>query len=344
MKETTNKSEPKSGSVLQTLTKKHPGNLLIVIGTGVSASALPGIRALTSWRSCIEEMIAVAEQIEVLHPMDASELRNNLRENQDLMVVAHDLVRKMSPRSDDSKPSFYHDCLPEIFEDLDVHIQNPTALESILSLMERGAIVLTTNYDNLLEVYGQNQGKPMESLDLKDKAKVLQWARGLNKYGVLHIHGLYTKPCVMALDPFEYKYLTQDLELMGTLENLYSTKCFLFLGCGDILKDYVFQELFLRNVYNKVNLEHFMLVIKENEDHFFKLQADMLLYGIKLITYGDTFKKFPEYVKCLSSELCNQKSLYAENSGKMSAAPSKPTSDTTLKRKLDEPETAKKAK
>lgn len=45
-------------------------------------------------------------------------------------------------------------------------------LQSILRLMERGTMVLTTNYDNLLEIFGQQQGKPMESLDLKDKDKV----------------------------------------------------------------------------------------------------------------------------------------------------------------------------
>lgn len=60
----------------------------------------------------------------------------------------------------------------EIFDNLELHIQNPLVLQSILSLMERGTMVLTTNYDNLLELFGQQQNKPMESLDLKDKTKV----------------------------------------------------------------------------------------------------------------------------------------------------------------------------
>lgn len=60
----------------------------------------------------------------------------------------------------------------EIFDNLEQHIQNPLVLQSILSLMERGTMVLTTNYDNLLELFGQQQSKPMESLDLKDKTKV----------------------------------------------------------------------------------------------------------------------------------------------------------------------------
>lgn len=68
----------------------------------------------------------------------------------------------------------------EVFDSLEQHIQNPLVLQSILSLMEQGTLVLTTNYDNLLEIFGQQQSKPMESLDLKDKSKVRVggWAGG----------------------------------------------------------------------------------------------------------------------------------------------------------------------
>ena len=44
--------------------------------------------------------------------------------------------------------------------------------------------------------------------------QVLQWARGNIRFGVLHIHGLYTDPCGMVLDPSGYKDVTQDPEVM----------------------------------------------------------------------------------------------------------------------------------
>lgn len=200
----------------------------------------------------------------------------------------------------------------EVFDSLEQHIQNPVVLRSILSLMDRGTMVLTTNYDNLLEIFGQQQSKPMESLDLKDKTKVLQWARGHIKYGVLHIHGLYTDPCGMVLDPSGYKDVTQDPEVMEVLQNLYRTKSFLFVGCGETLRDQIFQALFLYSVPNKVDLEHYMVVLKENEDHFFKHQADMLLHGIKVVSYGDCFDLFPGYVQDLATQICKQRSPDAE--------------------------------
>ncbi|XP_015260932.1 PREDICTED: protein FAM118A isoform X2 [Gekko japonicus] len=308
----TNKSEQKSRKFLKSLIRKQPRDLLLMIGTGVSAAVAPGIPALRSWRSCIEAVIEAADQLEVLHPGDVAEFRKKVIKDRDLLVVAHDLIRKMSPRTGDAKPNFFQDCLMEVFDNLEQHIQNPVVLQSILRLMERGTMVLTTNYDNLLEIFGQQQGKPMESLDLKDKDKVLQWAKGHIRYGVLHIHGLYTDPCGMVLDPSGYKDVTQDPEVMEVLQNLYRTKSFLFLGCGETLCDQIFQALFLYTVKNKVDLEHYMLVLKENEDQFFKLQADMLLHGIKVVSYGDSFESFPEYVEDLTTQICKQKSPDAE--------------------------------
>ncbi|RMC02780.1 hypothetical protein DUI87_19971 [Hirundo rustica rustica] len=263
------RSEQKFRKFLKSLIRKQPRDLLLVIGTGVSAAVAPGIPALCSWRSCIEAVLGAAEQLEVLHPGDVAEFRNKVKKERDLLVVAHDLIRKMSPRTGDTKPNFFQDCLMEVFDNLEQHIQNPVVLQSILRLMERGTMVLTTNYDNLLEIFGQQQGKPMESLDLKDKDKEV-------------------------------------------LQNLYRTKSFLFLGCGETLRDQIFQALFLYTVKNKVDLEHYMLVLKENEDHFFKLQADMLLHGIKVVSYGDCFQQFPDYVQDLTAQICKQRSPDAE--------------------------------
>ena len=88
-----------SRKFLKSLIRKQPQELLLVIGTGVSAAVAPGIPALCSWRSCIEAIIEAAEQLEVLHPGDVAEFRRKVTKDGDLLVVAHDLIRKMSPVS-----------------------------------------------------------------------------------------------------------------------------------------------------------------------------------------------------------------------------------------------------
>lgn len=95
-----------SRKFLKSLIRKQPQELLLVIGTGVSAAVAPGIPALCSWRSCIEAVIEAAEQLEVLHPGDVAEFRRKVTKDRDLLVVAHDLIRKMSPVSLRNSSSF----------------------------------------------------------------------------------------------------------------------------------------------------------------------------------------------------------------------------------------------
>uniref|UniRef100_H0WKH7 Family with sequence similarity 118 member A n=1 Tax=Otolemur garnettii TaxID=30611 RepID=H0WKH7_OTOGA len=310
VEKTTNRSEQKSRKFLKSLIRKQPQELLLVIGTGVSAAVAPGIPALCSWRSCIEAVIEAAEQLEVLHPGDVAEFRRKVTKDRDLLVVAHDLIRKMSPRTGDTKPNFFQDCLMEVFDSLEQHIQNPLVLQSILGLMERGTMVLTTNYDNLLEIFGQQQNKPMESLDLKDKTKVWTIGTGrvarkrLSVLALLALASVVTDPC--------WGDLGAPSDLTEVLQNLYRTKSFLFVGCGETLRDQIFQALFLYSVPNKVDLEHYMVVLKEDEDHFFKHQADMLLHGIKVVSYGDCFDYFPGYLQDLATQICKQRSPDAD--------------------------------
>lgn len=261
----------------------------------------PGNPALCLWRSCIEAGIEAgikaAEQLEVLHPRDVAEFHRKVMKDQDLLVVAHNMIQKMSPWTGNTKPNFFQDCLMEIFDNLEPHIQNPLVLQSILRLMERDTMVLTTSYDNLLEFFGQQQNKPMESLDLKAKTKVLQWTQGHMRYGIFHIQSLYTDTCGMVLELLGSKDVTQDPEVVGALQNLYHTKFFLFVGCGETFHDQIFQALFLNFVPNKLELEHYMIVLKGSEDHFFKHQADMLLHGMKVVSYRDCFDDFPGYTQ-----------------------------------------------
>lgn len=72
------------------------------------------------------------------------------------------------------RSTFFKDCLYEVFDDLECKMEHAGKhlLRSVLHLMESGALVLTTNFDNLLEIYAAHQGTKMESLDLTDEKKV----------------------------------------------------------------------------------------------------------------------------------------------------------------------------
>lgn len=80
----------------------------------------------------------------------------------------------------------------------------------------------------------------------------------------------------------------------------------MFLGCGRTVDDTTFQALFLEAVKHKSDLEHFMLVRREDVGEFKKLRDNMLDKGIKVISYGNEYSDLPEYFERLANEICNR--------------------------------------
>lgn len=72
------------------------------------------------------------------------------------------------------------------------------------------------------------------------------------------------------------------------------------------MDDTTFQALFLEAVKHKSDLEHFMLVRREDVGEFKKLRDNMLDKGIKVISYGDEYADLPEYFERLANEICNR--------------------------------------
>lgn len=177
--------------------------------------------------------------------------------------------------------------------------------------------------------------------------QVLEWAQEKRRLSVLHIHGVYTNPSGIVLHPAGYQNVLRNTEVMVSLsrlrcnffnlvtftqkfshgwsrqreiQKLYETKSFVFLGCGRTVDDTTFQALFLEAVKHKSDLEHFMLVRREDVGEFKKLRDNMLDKGIKVISYGDEYADLPEYFERLANEICNR-DVSTNSWGKTAQAP-----------------------
>ncbi|XP_048836330.1 protein FAM118B isoform X2 [Brienomyrus brachyistius] len=287
----------KPRKLLPSLKTKRAPELVLVIGTGVSSAVAPQVPALRSWKGLIQALLDAANDFDLLEEEESRRFQKSLQEDKNLVHVAHDLIQKLSP-----------DCLYEVFDDLECKMENAGKhlLRSVLQLMESGALVLTTNFDNLLEIYAAHQGTKLESLDLTDEKKVLEWAQEKRRLSVLHIHGVYTNPCGIVLHPAGYQNVLRNTEVMREIQKLYETKSFVFLGCGRTVDDTTFQALFLEAVKHKSDLEHFMLVRREDVGEFKKLRDNMLDKGIKVISYGNEYADLPEYFERLANEICTR--------------------------------------
>ncbi|KAG5844580.1 hypothetical protein ANANG_G00164020 [Anguilla anguilla] len=308
----------KPRKLLPSLKTKRAPELVLVIGTGISSAVAPQVPALRSWKGLIQALLDAADDFDLLEEEESRRFQKSLQEDKNLVHVAHDLIQKLSPRTDNVRSTFFKDCLYEVFDDLECKMEHAgkDLLSSVLQLMESGALVLTTNFDNLLELYSAHQGARLESLDLTDEKKVLEWAQGKRRMSVLHIHGVYTNPSGIVLHPAGYQNVLRNTEVMREIQKLYETKSFLFLGCGRTVEDTTFQALFLEAVKNKSDLEHFMLVRREDVSEFKKLRDNMLDKGIKVISYGDEYTHLPQYLQRLANEICCQEAGGVNGSGK----------------------------
>uniref|UniRef100_A0A8C2R617 Protein FAM118B n=1 Tax=Capra hircus TaxID=9925 RepID=A0A8C2R617_CAPHI len=295
----------KPRKLLPSLKTKKPRELVLVIGTGISAAVAPQVPALKSWKGLIQALLDAAIDFDLLEDEESKKFQKCLHEDKNLVHVAHDLIQKLSPRTSNVRSTFFKDCLYEVFDDLESKMEDSgkQLLQSVLHLMENGALVLTTNFDNLLELYAADQGKQLESLDLTDEKKVLEWAQEKRKLSVLHIHGVYTNPSGIVLHPAGYQNVLRNTEVMREIQKLYENKSFLFLGCGWTVDDTTFQALFLEAIKHKSDLEHFMLVRRGDVDEFKKLRENMLDKGIKVISYGNDYADLPEYFRRLTCEI-----------------------------------------
>ncbi|XP_033970751.1 protein FAM118B isoform X1 [Trematomus bernacchii] len=294
--------------LLPSLKTKRAPELVLVIGTGVSSAVAPEVPALRSWKGLIQALLDAANDFDLLEEEESRRFQKHMQEDKNLVHVAHDLIQKLSPRTGNVRSTFFKDCLYEVFDDLECKMEHAGKhlLRSVLQLMESGALVLTTNFDNLLEIYAAHQGTKLESLDLTDEKKVLEWAQEKRRLSVLHIHGVYTNPSGIVLHPAGYQNVLRNTEVMREIQKLYETKSFVFLGCGRTVDDTTFQALFLEAVKHKSDLEHFMLVRREDVGEFKKLRDNMLDKGIKVISYGDEYADLPEYFERLANEICSR--------------------------------------
>ncbi|KAM5132598.1 protein FAM118B isoform 2-T3 [Mantella aurantiaca] len=321
----------KPRKLLPSLKTKKPQELVLVIGTGISAAVAPQVPALKSWKGLIQALLDAANDFDLLEEEESKKFQKCLHEDKNLIHVAHDLIQKLSPRTSNVRSTFFKDCLYEVFDDLESKMEDSgkQLLQSVLQLMEHGALVLTTNFDNLLEIYAYHQGKQLESIDLTDEKMVLEWAQEKKKLSVLHIHGVYTNPSGIVLHPAGYQNVLRNTEVMREIQKLYETKSFLFLGCGRTVDDTTFQALFLEAVKHKSDLEHFMLVRREDVDEFKKLRENMLDKGIKVISYGTEYTDLPEYFERLAHEISNKgrtgmlKELPLKNGPSLPSSPNK---------------------
>ncbi len=166
--------------------------------------------------------------------------------------------------------------------------------EILKALNDLGAVIATTNYDNLIE---EITGLP--AITWRDSARVERVLRG-DDHAVLHLHGHYQTPESVILGIRSYEDVLGNDHAQAIQRAMTSLKTLLFVGCGDGLHDPNFGallawtgKLFAGSEYRRFRLARSSEISDLQQQH----PAEQRLF---VLDYGQKFTDLAPYLRSLA--------------------------------------------
>lgn len=160
-------------------------------------------------------------------------------------------------------------------------------IESVCAL---GTVVVTTNYDSLIE---QVTGWKSYTWDDEEFAPA-----NITSEAVLHLHGAASKPRSIILSGGDYQRLSDNKLNQKLSDSLFLVRRFIFIGCGDGMADphiAPLLEMMIKLIPNDKR-EHFILVTEDE-----RRQADGLSRRVSAVPYGKRYQELPKFLQRLSA-------------------------------------------
>jgi NAD-dependent SIR2 family protein deacetylase len=176
--------------------------------------------------------------------------------------------------------------LKTVFGSLYREVRHPATLEVLKALHERGATLLTINYDDLLE-----KACNLRRIGRSNQDDILKFKSG-DLDGIFHVHGSYHDPDEVVLDTTDYYEVRHSREVQNVLKIFLECNTILFVGCGSGLEDPNFDVLLKWASERQKNIpnRHYLLI----------RNGDTLDYKpLVRLKYGDDYQDLAPYLKKL---------------------------------------------
>lgn len=274
---------------------------VLFVGSGISKKCITtGRKSLPNWFEFLDGFISWANSKKTFEEEYLAELKKLLNDDK-YLIVAESLMQR-------TEENEFSDYLNEVFDAKNIL---PSRVHKLISLLPfRG--ILTTNYDNLIELSRVDFRREMPSVYLNDD--ILDGKNPLDeKFFIFKMHGDIKKPKSIVLSYSSYNQIIFNSQsYQEILEKIFSKYTVLFIGYGNGDKN--IEYLLDRISAKEQELTHYMLT-KENtftkieKEHYQKLRRLEIIEYIdyfKLHNHIDTF--FEDIVKNLNkSKVINEK-------------------------------------
>lgn len=211
------------------------GNLVVVIGTGVSLAMTNATLPSLSWQGLIKNGISYCSVKGLINDEQKArwdETADSV-DMDDLLGAAEFLTRKL----DAPNSSTYARWLRNNFHNITT--SNSELSNALKTISSAGIPICTLNYDLILE-----DVLSVDSITLSTDSQrdLINWVRG-HDARVLHLHGSWQEPASCILGIRDYQS-TQTDEVRALLQrSLGAFKQLLFIGCGGTFADPNFSSL-----------------------------------------------------------------------------------------------------
>jgi tetratricopeptide (TPR) repeat protein len=150
--------------------------------------------------------------------------------------------------------------LDSVFGSLSQETRHPDLLDMLKALHERGATLLTTNYDDVLEKYCG-----LQRVGRSNQDNISRFQHG-DLDGVFHIHGSYHDAHEVVLDTTDYYEVKHSDGVQDVLKTFLQYKTILFIGCGSGLEDPNFDALLRWASERHKNIPHRHCLLIRDDD------------------------------------------------------------------------------
>ncbi|KAI0449682.1 SIR2-like domain-containing protein [Xylaria acuta] len=213
------------------------GRLAICVGSGVTLYSAPSQAQRLSWWGLMNNALdyyedqASALSQQPVNQADLSSARRILQKanptDADREDVANRIQKLLSNRID-LETTWMRAQFKNLYKD---YVDQLEILDALKTLHQHGALLFTTNYDDLLE---RHCG--LEPIDASDPNGLTSWRRGSHQ-AVFHPHGYWRNANHIVLSAEQYWQVKNDAIVQETLQHVLASRTVLFVGCGGGLSD-----------------------------------------------------------------------------------------------------------
>jgi superfamily II DNA/RNA helicase len=297
------------------------GRVVVVVGAGLSIYATDGAQAAT-WTGLIHSGVD-----RVVDTYQGSELPPSWADHTRMQINSGDLswliaaAEQVADRLGGVGSGEYALWLRETVGEL--HIQ-PGRDDVYRHLLELGAPIATTNYDQLLE-----DATGFRSVDWAEAGASQRALRPGDK-SILHLHGHWARPESVVLGSTSYSAVLHSRSAQALERALASIECILFVGVGGGLDDPNFSALrtWMSQTFPAGQQRHFQLCTAAEADQL--KSPGRQREAIRALVYGENHSDLAGFLEGLTTKpvepVISATVSQPDNDGKPSDAAARPWS------------------